>query len=72
LRWGSGGEARAGVGDLGGRFNSAGGCLAWPVHSAVAGAHGGEVAGEAAERNRRWKRVGHDREGVVNFASLPN
>jgi hypothetical protein len=72
LRRGSGGEAWAGVGDLGGRFNSAGGCLGWPVHGVVAGARGGEVAGEAAERNRRWKRVWHDREGVVNLASLPN
>jgi hypothetical protein len=60
------------VGDLGGRFNSAGGCLGWPVHDAVAGARGGEVAGEVAERNRRWKRLWHDREGVVNLVSLPN
>jgi hypothetical protein len=72
LRRGSGGEARAGVGDLGGRFNSAGSCLGWPFHGAVAGARDGEVAGEAAERNKRWKRVWHDREGVVNLVSLPN
>jgi hypothetical protein len=38
----------------------------------AAGARGGEVAGEAAERKRRWKMVRHDREGVVNLASLPN
>ena len=49
-----------------------GGGLGWPVHDAVAGARDGEVADEAAKRNRRWKRVRHDREGVVNLASLPN
>jgi hypothetical protein len=27
--------------------NLAGGCLGWPVHGAVVGARGGEVAGEA-------------------------
>jgi hypothetical protein len=37
----------------GGRANLAGWCLGWPVHGAVAGARGGEVAGDAAERNRR-------------------
>jgi hypothetical protein len=44
---GSGGEAGAGVGDHGRGANLAGGCLGWPVHSAVAGARGDEVAGEA-------------------------
>jgi hypothetical protein len=58
LRQGSGGEARVGVGDLGDRFNSAGGCLGWSVHGAVAGAHGGEVAGEAVVRNRGGKGCG--------------
>jgi hypothetical protein len=48
LRWTRGGKVRAGVGDPGGRTNLAGGCLGWPVHGAVAGARGGEVAGEAA------------------------
>jgi hypothetical protein len=47
LRRGSGGEARAGVGDHHGGANLAGGCLGWPVHGVVAGARGGEVAGEA-------------------------
>jgi hypothetical protein len=36
-----------GVGDHGGGANLAGGCLGWSVHAAVAGARGGEVAGEA-------------------------
>jgi hypothetical protein len=53
LWWGSGGEARAGVGDHRGGVNLTGGDLGWPVHDAVAGACGGEVAGEAAGRNRR-------------------
>jgi hypothetical protein len=44
LRRGSGGKARAGVGDHGGGANLDGGCLGWPVHGAVAGARGGEVA----------------------------
>jgi hypothetical protein len=33
--------------DHGGGANLAGGCLGWPVNGAVAGARGGEVAGEA-------------------------
>jgi hypothetical protein len=46
-RRGSGSEAQAGVVDHGGGANLAGGCLGWPVHGVVAGARGGEVAGEA-------------------------
>jgi hypothetical protein len=46
-------RGRAGVGDHGGRANLAGGCLGWPIHDTVAGARDGEVAGEAAKRNRR-------------------
>jgi hypothetical protein len=46
-----------GVGDHGGRSNLAGGCLGWLIHDAVAGARGGEVADEAAERNRRRRWV---------------
>jgi hypothetical protein len=53
LQRGSGGEARTGVGDHGGRSNLAGGCLGWPVHGAVEGARGGEVADKAFERNKR-------------------
>jgi hypothetical protein len=59
---GSGGEARAGIGDHEGGVNLIGGGLGWPVHSVVVGARGGEVAGEAAERNRRWGWVCCDRE----------
>jgi hypothetical protein len=59
---GSGGEAQAGVRDHGGGVNLTGGGLGWPVHGAVAGARDGEVAGEAAERNRRWGWVCCDRE----------
>jgi hypothetical protein len=58
---GSGGEAWAGAGDHGGGVNWTGGGLGWPVHGAVAGARGGEVAGEAAERKRRWGEVPCDR-----------
>jgi hypothetical protein len=67
LWWGSGGEARAGVGDHRGGVNLTGGDLGWPVHGAVAGARGGEVAGEAAERNRRWGEVPCDRECVAEI-----
>jgi hypothetical protein len=64
---GSGGEARAGVGDHRGGVNLTGGDLGWPVHGVVAGARSGEVAGEAAERNRRWGWVHCDREGVAEL-----
>jgi hypothetical protein len=58
---GSGGEARAGAGVHGGGVNLTGEGLGWPVHGAVAGARGGEVAGEAAERKKRWGEVPCDR-----------
>jgi hypothetical protein len=64
---GSGGEARVGVGDHGGGVNLTGGDLGCPVHGAVAGTRGGEVAGEAAERNRRWGWVHCDRERVAEL-----
>jgi hypothetical protein len=70
LWWGSGGEA--GVGDHGGGVNLIGGGLGWPVHGAVAGAHSGEVAGEAAERNRRWEWVHCIREGVAKLKNHMN
>jgi hypothetical protein len=64
---GSGGEARAGVGDHRGGVNLTGGDLGWLVHGAVVDARGGEVAGEAAERNRRWGEVPCDRECVAEL-----
>jgi hypothetical protein len=56
---GRGGEARAvGVGHDGGANLACGG-LWRPVHGAVAGAHGGEAAGEVSghERGAKWCRV---------------
>jgi hypothetical protein len=41
-----------GVGDHGGVVNLAEGCSGRPVHDEVAGAHGVEITGEVAERNR--------------------
>jgi hypothetical protein len=64
--------ARAGVGDHGGRANLAGGCLGWPVHGAVVGTHGGEVAGEAVERNRRRGWVHCVYEGMVKLKNYMN
>jgi hypothetical protein len=64
---GSGGEAWAGVGDHRGGVNLTGGDLVWPAHGAVVGARGGEVAGEAAERNRRWGELPCDRECVAEL-----
>jgi hypothetical protein len=49
---GSGGEARAGAGDYRGGVNLTDGGLGRPVRGAVAGVHGGEVAGEAVGCNR--------------------
>jgi hypothetical protein len=46
--------------------------LGWPVHGAVAGARGGEVTGEAAERNRRWGWVHCVREGVAKLKNHMN
>jgi hypothetical protein len=72
LWWGSGGEARAVVGVHGGGVNSTGGGPGWPVHGAVAGARGGEVAGEAVERNRRWGEVPCNRECVAELKHQSN
>jgi hypothetical protein len=49
-----------------------GGCLGWPVRGAVAGAHGGEVAGEAAERKRRWGWVHCVCEGMAKLKNCMN
>jgi hypothetical protein len=56
-----------GVGGHGGGVNLTSGGLGWPVHGAVAGARGGKVAGEAAERNRRWGWVHWVHEGVAKL-----
>jgi hypothetical protein len=50
---GSGGEAWAGVGDHGGGVNLTGGGFGVAGPRRVAGARGGEVAGEATGRDRR-------------------
>jgi hypothetical protein len=71
-----GGEAVArhgwGVGDHGGGVNLTGEGLRWPVRSAVEGARGGEVAGEAAECNRRWGEVPCDRDCVAELKHQVN
>jgi hypothetical protein len=64
---GSGGEARAvGVGHDGGA-NLAYGGLWRPVHGAVAGARGGEAAGEVSGHDRGGKVVPSDRERVAEL-----
>jgi hypothetical protein len=60
------------VGVHGGGVNSTGGGPGWPVHGAAAGVRGGEVAGEAAERNRRWGEVPCDRECVAELKHQSN
>jgi hypothetical protein len=69
---GSGGEARAGVGDHRGGVNLTSGDLGLPVHGAAVGVRDGEVAGEAAERNRGWGEVPCDRECVVELKHQGN
>jgi hypothetical protein len=54
---GSGGEARAGVGDHGGGVNLTGGDFGVAGPRRVAGARGGEVAGEATGCDRRREVV---------------
>jgi hypothetical protein len=71
-RRGGGGEAWAGVGDHKCGFNLTGGGLGRPVRGAVAGVHGGEVAGEAAGCNRRWGGVPCDRERLAELHALVN
>jgi hypothetical protein len=65
LRRGGSGEARAGAGDHGGGVNLTGGGLGRPVRGAVAGVHGGEVAGAAVGCNRGRGGVPCDHERVV-------
>jgi hypothetical protein len=64
---GSGGEAWVGVRDHRGGVNLTGRNLGWLVHSAMVGARGGEVPGEAAERNRRWGELPCNRECVTEL-----
>ena len=60
LRWGSGGEARAGVGDHGGGVNWTGGGLWRPVH-------GGVVTGAAIGCNSGRGGVPRDRDRVAEL-----
>jgi hypothetical protein len=67
LRWGGGGKARAGAGDHRGGVNLTSGGLGRLVRGAVAGVHGGEVAGEAVGCNRGRGGVPHDHERVAEL-----
>jgi hypothetical protein len=62
-----GGEARAGEGGHGGGANFACGGLWRPVRGTVAGARGGDAAGEVAGHNRGGKMVPYDRESVAEL-----
>jgi hypothetical protein len=66
-RRGGGGEARVGAGDHRGAVNLTGGGLGRPVRGAVAGVHGGEVAGEAVGCNSGRGGVPRDRERVAEL-----
>jgi hypothetical protein len=63
---------RAGAGDHRGGVNLTGGGLWRPIRGAVAGVHGGEVAGADAGCNRRWGGVPCDRECVEELRALVN
>jgi hypothetical protein len=67
LRWGSGGEARAGEGGHGGGANLACGGLWWSVRGTVAGARGGVATGAVAGHNRGGKVAPCDRESVAEL-----
>jgi hypothetical protein len=67
-----GGIARAEVGGHGGGVNLADGGLERPVHSEVAGACGGEVAGGATGRNRRRISVCYACGTVAELKSYSN
>jgi hypothetical protein len=85
-RWESTAVLRRGFGSATGRWwcctgegrrsqgwvNLTGGGLGRPVRGAVAGVHGGEVAGEVAGCNRRWGGVPCDRECVAELRALVN
>jgi hypothetical protein len=64
---GGGGEARAGEGGHGGGANFAYGGLWRPVRDTVAGARGGDAAGEVAVHNRVGEVAPCDRESVAEL-----
>jgi hypothetical protein len=67
LRWENGGEAWAGDGGHGGGANFACGGLWRPVRGTVAGARGGDAAGEVAGHNSVGEVVSRDRESVAEL-----
>jgi hypothetical protein len=52
--------------------NLASGRSGWPIHGEVAGARGGEVAGEATGRNRRRGSACCTRGAVAELKSYSN
>jgi hypothetical protein len=64
---GGGGEARAGEGGHGGGTNFACGGLWRPVRGTLAGARGGDAAGEVVGHNRGEKMAPCDRESVAEL-----
>jgi hypothetical protein len=67
-----GGLAWIRVGYHGGGVNLVGGCSGRPVHDEVAGARGGEVAGEATAYNKRGEKVCRARGEVAELKSYTN
>jgi hypothetical protein len=67
LRWGSGGGAWAVDGGHGGGANFACGGLWRPVRGTVAGARGGDAAGEVSGHNRVGEAACRDRESVAEL-----
>jgi hypothetical protein len=67
LRWGNGGKAWAVDGGHGGGANFACGGLWRPVRGTVAGARGGDVAGEVVGHNRGGEVAPCDRESVAEL-----
>jgi hypothetical protein len=64
---GNGGEARAGDGGPGGGANFACGGLWRPIRGTVAGARGGDAAGEVVGHNRVGEVAPCDRESVAEL-----
>jgi hypothetical protein len=67
LRWGSGGGAWAVDGGHGGGANFTCGGLWRPVRGTVAGARGGDAAGEVSGHNRVGEVACRDRESVAEL-----